>query len=243
GGSFALDQVLETWARLGGTGREARDSIERLALRSLVQVEAAAGGPRLRLLETMKAYGADRLRESGREAATFAAHAQVYADLVWRHADALKTDQQARAVSVAVKEEANIRAALIRSIEQEDGCLAQAIVGGTGYLVWMRGNCYGPVWDRIVRALALPGADAGHGQQAASLGREAVRWATAKPDHQRGEYGFALLAQAHALHRLGRGPEGGAVLDEAQRVSSAAGDHWSLAGCAMVGGLYALRRG
>ncbi|MGI5490402.1 BTAD domain-containing putative transcriptional regulator [Microtetraspora malaysiensis] len=259
-GSFSMKQAQKVWVRLGGTEQNAFDSIERLATRSMVQIETAVEKPvRFRLLETMRTYGADKLRQLREERASFLSHAQIYASLAREYADALKTEHQARAVSAMTLDDANIRAALARSIELGEGSIAQEIVGALGYIMWMRGG-HGSVWEMAVRAIELPGGDAavrmralawvthlgsllGYLEEAVAHGEEATHLAAMNPDRRMPEFGFALLARAHALHRLGRGEEGDAVLREAWRVASSEDDHWSMAGCGMVGGLHALTRG
>ena len=261
-GSFALDQAQEVLRRLGGPAFDAFDGLERLVARSMVQVERAQAGPaRFRLLETIREYGAERLRESGVRAAAFEAHARVYAEFAERESSALFGAGQARAVSALTAESANVRAALDWAVEQGEGTLAQGIAGSLGYFIWMRGG-RGPASRLAARAVELPGEDPAvtvralawlshldsvlgdlaqavvYGERAAEL-EEALSGGVVRA----GDLGFALLARAHALHRLNRWEEGDRVLAEATRVSAAAADQWALAGCAMVRGLHALSRG
>ena len=256
-GSFSLEQARQVWTRLGGTDSEAAERVGRLVARSLLQAEPGPSATRFRMLETMREYGAARLRESGEEQAVRDAHAHVYAAYAQRVARALRDERQAHAVSALKADHANIRAALAWSVDHGEGTAAQAIVGALGYLVWMNG---GRAWDLVLRTADLPGADMGvrlralawlthlgsvfgHLEEAIACGERAVRLAATDPALMTGELAFAQLARAHALHRLGRRDEGDAVLAEAERVATAAGDQWSLAGCAVVGGLHAVDRG
>lgn len=254
-GSFGMRQAQQLWVRLGGTEHEALTSIEHLLSRSMVHADTG----RFRLLETMRAYAAERLRESRVKKEALVAHAEVYVDLVRELMDALKTERQSGAVTLLMREDANIRAAHGRAVECGLGEVAQGFVGALGYLAWMREG-RAPGWELIVGSVALPARDPevriralswathlgsifGHVDEAVGYGEQAALLAAENPGCCLPDVGFALLARAHALHRLGRWSEGDAVLREATEVSSASGDEWTLAGCAMVSGLGSLVRG
>lgn len=259
-GSFSLRQAQQLWTRLGGTSGDALIAVEYLVSRSMVQVESGVpGSVRFRLLETIRMYAADRLADNGEQERTFVAHARVYATLVNSHLDELKTEHQAQAVAELMIDDANMRMALTRSCDGCHGDLAQALCGGLGYIAWMRGG-RNPSWDTLVRAMELPagrpevrmralawathlGSVLGHLDEAVRYGEECATLAAESANYSTAEFGFALLAQAHALHRLSRWDEGDAVLEAAQRVTADTGDLWTLAGCAMVRGLGALVRG
>lgn len=254
-GSFSIQEAVTVWTRLGGSAGQARESIERLASRSMVQAE----GGRLRMLETMRAYAGAKLAESGRESAVTEAHARVYTELAWAQADTLKTEGQAHAVAVLMAEDANLRAAHTHAVSHGLGEVAQGLVGALGYLSWMREGRV-PGWEMIVRSLELPAADPavrisalawathlgsifGHAHDAVDYGAETAALASEHPGRRVSDVGFALLARAHALHRLGRWADGDAQLREARALMDEHGDQWTLAGCAMVAGLGALVRG
>ncbi|WP_162453072.1 BTAD domain-containing putative transcriptional regulator [Phytoactinopolyspora mesophila] len=259
-GSFAVRHARQVCVRVGSTEAQVMDSIERLVSRSMVQAETGPdGGPRFRLLETMRAYAAERLRASGREQGAVLAHAQVYVELVRKQMQVLKTERQASAVAALMSEDPNIRAAHNNAVQRRFGALAQEFVGALGYVAWMREG-RAPDWGMVVRSLDLPARDVeirlralawathlgsvfGHAEEAVHYGEMAARLAAAHPECPLPEVGFALLARAHALHRLGRWDEGDAVLREAREVSAVDGDQWTRAGCAMVRGLGALVRG
>ncbi|AYY14988.1 helix-turn-helix domain-containing protein [Actinobacteria bacterium YIM 96077] len=259
-GSFALRQVQDLWVRLGGTERQALDSVESLVARSMVQAEADRDGEnRFRLLETMRAYAAEKLSESGRERQAVITHARVYAQFAREQMGALKTARQARAVATLMREDANIRTAHGHAIDVGLGDVAQTMVGALGYIAWMREG-RAPGWDLIVRSLRLPATDPqvripalawathlgsifGHAAEAVDYGEQASELAAAHPGCCTPDVAFAMLARAHALHRLGRWAEGDAQLSEARQVAVADGDAWTRAGCAMVKGLGALVRG
>ncbi|WP_166345605.1 BTAD domain-containing putative transcriptional regulator [Phytoactinopolyspora limicola] len=259
-GSFAVRHARQVCVRLGGSETQAMDSIERLVSRSMVQAETGPdGSARLRLLETMRAYAAERLRASGLEQRAVVAHAQVYVELAREQMPALTTERQARAVAALMRDDSNIRAAHNNAVQRRLGALAQEFVGVLGYVAWMREG-RAPDWGIVVRSLDLPARDVeirvralawathlgsvfGHADEAVRYGEQAARLASVHPDCRLPEVGFALLARAHALHRLGRWEEGDAILGEAREVSAATGDPWTIAGCAMVRGLGALVRG
>ena len=75
-GGARLDQVEETW---GGDG-EALDLIAQLMDQSLLR-RVTDEGPRFAMLELIRAYAAEQLRESPEASRVAAAHAHVYVDL------------------------------------------------------------------------------------------------------------------------------------------------------------------
>lgn len=259
-GSFAVRQAQRLLVLLGGHSEHAALSrIEHLVSRSMVQVDGPPGAARFRLLETMRVYAAERLRDFGVEKAAHLAHAQVYADLAAELMPALKTERQAETVTRLMREDANIRAAHARAVEYGLGDIAQGLVGALGYIAWMREG-RSPRWELVVASMKLAtsgpevairalawathlGSIFGHPDVAVSYGARMQRLAAQHPECCRAEVGFGLLARAHALHRLGRWDEGDAALRESLAVTTADGDQWTLAGCAMVHGLGALVRG
>lgn len=259
-GSFAAREAQQLWVHLGGTEQECQTSIEHLVSRSLVHADTGAGrSGRFRLLETMRAYAAERLRDSGDEKDALVAHAQIYVDLVRGRVGALKTERQAETVALLMREDANIRTAHGRAVEYGLGDVAQGFVGALGYITWMREG-RAPRWELIVASMELPATDPeiriaalawsthlgsifGYLDEAVGYGEQAAWLAVRHPDCCRADVGFGLLARSYALYRLGRWPEGDAVLAESKVVTSADGDQWTLGGCAMVHGLGALVRG
>ena len=106
----ATEAVL---ARLGVPQASAVDVVSRLVARSLVNVEIShEGAVRYRLLDSIRAYALDRLRESGLYDTAAAAHATWYANVADRCATTVRGHGQADSVATVRAERANIDAAL-----------------------------------------------------------------------------------------------------------------------------------
>ena len=91
---------------------EVLDLIEALVDKSLVLVEKRAGAARYSLLETLREYGARRLRESGEEAALRERHRDWALGFAERSAALLNGPRQAEAFDSLEQEHDNLRAAL-----------------------------------------------------------------------------------------------------------------------------------
>ncbi|SDT66582.1 BTAD domain-containing putative transcriptional regulator [Jiangella sp. DSM 45060] len=111
------------------------DLLVRLVDRSLVVVDERAGGPRYRLLESVAAYGVNRLHESGEHAVIRARHARYYTDLAERADAELRGHRQGAWLHTLDVESANQRAALDSAERLGDAELALRL---TGALTWYR---------------------------------------------------------------------------------------------------------
>jgi non-specific serine/threonine protein kinase len=112
-GGWTLDTAETVCASAGLDARHVADDLAALVEKSLVVRDAPAGGPsRYRLLETLRQYGRDRLREAGEAAAVRDAHlswAVGLAEEAERHLDGL---EQAAWLDVLERELDNLRVAL-----------------------------------------------------------------------------------------------------------------------------------
>src|SRR4051794_23084233 len=126
-GGFDLDQaeaVIET-------DGDALDVLVDLVDQSLVQrdvPDASGAGVRFRLLETIRGFALDRLREDGREAAARRRHAMAYLALAESAAPNLPGPDQPRWLDRLTVDYPNLRAAVRWSIEAEEVALAQRFV-------------------------------------------------------------------------------------------------------------------
>ncbi len=112
-GSAPLDGIEWVLSALEVPAEAVADTIGRLVDRSLVMAEdVESGGLRYRLLDSIRLYAADRLRESGRERAALAAHAEWCGRLAaWCEAH-VRSDRQPDCLAIARAERANVDAAL-----------------------------------------------------------------------------------------------------------------------------------
>lgn len=140
----AIEQVCT------GTGVWATDIVAlctSLVDKSLVDafsVESLAGEVRYRLLETVKAYAAERLTEAGEAETAASAHADHYRDLVERAGPYLRQSEQLEWLARITADSSNIRAALRFSLDRAkspaDADRAVGIAAVLGYYWVLRGN-------------------------------------------------------------------------------------------------------
>ncbi|NYD50396.1 putative ATPase/DNA-binding SARP family transcriptional activator [Actinomadura luteofluorescens] len=128
------------------------ETLAGLVDRSLV---AVGEGPRYRLLETVAAYGAERLREAGEDGRVRRRHAEYYIGLAER-AD-LRGPGQRDALWRLRAETGNLRAALDGAVRAGDAGLALRLVNAMGWAWFLWGRA-GEARRAFGRALAVPGA-------------------------------------------------------------------------------------
>ncbi|MFV2177793.1 BTAD domain-containing putative transcriptional regulator [Actinomadura sp. LOL_011] len=141
GGDVPADEVL--------------DLLVRLVDRSLVVlVERPGEEPRYRLLESVAAYGTDRLRDAGEHARVRTLHSEYYAGLAER-AD-LRGAGQASWLRTLDAEAANLRAALDAAVAEGAADRALRLVGALAWYWFLRGRL-GEALRSLDAALALTG--------------------------------------------------------------------------------------
>jgi predicted ATPase len=161
-----------------------------LAAKSLVTVDAAAGGTRYHMLETLRTYGRERLDEAGEGDAFRRRHARWAAEQVAATAPGLKHRDERASGDRLHTELANLRTALRWAITDLDAELAFGLVGGLeNYAIlrldfevaaWAEEALAAPAWADHPRrhlALGLVGHAAwarGEHERAQELGREAL---------------------------------------------------------------------
>jgi predicted ATPase len=130
------------------------DLLASLVDKSLLQPVAA--GPRLRMLETIREYGAERLVERGELRETRERHADYFARLVHDAEPHLISADQLPWFDLLTVERDNIMAALRFRCDQgdADGALALAVSAG-GFAMLLGNHADVPLW--LEEALAVPG--------------------------------------------------------------------------------------
>ncbi len=155
-GGATLEAIEEIW------GADVLDPLAGLVDKSLVAVDAAG---RYRLLETIRAYGAERLSEAGETKATRRAHARYFLRLAEAAEPMLRTRDQMAWLERLTAEYDNLHSALRWTIEVEDAALAIRYVAALGWHWFLRGvRIEGRQLTRD--ALRLPGTPP-HGQACA----------------------------------------------------------------------------
>jgi predicted ATPase len=132
-GTATLDAAEHVLMALGVPSAAVLDTIGRLVDRSLVSVDVAVDGSvRYRLLDSIRAYAADRLSDSGHAEVAAAAHAAWYAQTAaWCDAH-VRSRRQPECVRIARSERANVDAALAWCA-RHDAALGVRIGNGFGW--------------------------------------------------------------------------------------------------------------
>ncbi|WP_199521518.1 BTAD domain-containing putative transcriptional regulator [Jiangella anatolica] len=132
------------------------DSLVRLVDRSLVVVDERAGGPRYRLLESVAAYGVNRLHEAGEHAVVRARHTRHYTGLAERADAELRGHGQGEWLRTLDAESANLRAALDTAERLGDAELALRLTSALTWYWLLRGRLT-EGRRALETALAVPG--------------------------------------------------------------------------------------
>ncbi len=152
-GGAPLAAVEDVLAALGVPVATAVDVVGRLADRSLVGVDVAAGGAvRYRLLDSVREYGVARLREAGLADVASGAHAAWFAAAAARAGPGSRGRDQGEHLSLVRTERANVDAALSWA-GTHDPLLALRIVNGFGW-AWAVLGAGPEAVDRCRAALA-----------------------------------------------------------------------------------------
>ncbi|CUR59882.1 Transcriptional activator domain [metagenome] len=132
-GSAGLDATEHVLLALGVPSRSVLDTISRLVDRSLVSVDDAEdGGVRYRLLDSIRAFAAERLAESGEGEVAAAAHASWYAETAAWCEQHVRTSRQPDCLTIARAERANVDGALAWCATH-DPALGVRIANGFGW--------------------------------------------------------------------------------------------------------------
>jgi predicted ATPase/DNA-binding SARP family transcriptional activator len=116
----------------------------------------AEPGPRYRMLETVRAYGLERLTEAGEDTQVRDAFAAYYLSLAETADPMLRTAEQTRWFCELTAEQDNVHAALRWTISRGDAASALRLVRALGYYWTQRGRGEGDVLAREVLALEPP---------------------------------------------------------------------------------------
>ncbi len=157
-GDASLDATEHVLKALGVPGEAVLDTISRLVDRSLVSVENADdGGARYRLLDSIQAFAAARLAESGdaAAAAAAAAHAAWYATTAAWCDEHVRGERQPECLAIARVERANVDLALAWCAVHDPG-LGLRIANGLGWTWVLLGH--GPAGATRVRQALTPEA-------------------------------------------------------------------------------------
>ena len=224
------------------------DTLDHLVAKSLLVRRRQAQTPtRLLMLETIRAYAAERLAAADDRDAVRERHYRHFLALAERHGTEplLLGVEGKQHLSRLDQEMHNFDAALRWAVGRPDAGPALTMVAALGPY-WHLRDRYADSVDWIDRALALPGVEDHPAQQARALGVKAFaqRW------RGRVAEGPAILAESEAVARalgdprllayvlngcsamwsiLGRPDAADTAADEALRCATAADDNWEIA--------------
>jgi predicted ATPase len=159
---FAGGATLEAAERVcAGPGGLAADEVLYLLAglvdKSLVvAAEGDGGGVRYTMLETVRAYGAERLAEAGETDAVARAHAGYFLELAEAAEPELRRPDQLRWLARLTTERDNLHAALRWTVDGGEAALALRLAAALGWY-WFLTSVRAEALDWTARALALPG--------------------------------------------------------------------------------------
>ena len=159
---FAGGATLEAAERVcAGPGGLAADEVLYLLAglvdKSLVvAAEGDGGGVRYTMLETVRAYGAERLAEAGETDAVARAHAGYFLELAEAAEPELRRPDQLRWLARLTAERDNLHAALRWTVDGGEAALALRLAAALGWY-WFLTSVRAEALDWTARALALPG--------------------------------------------------------------------------------------
>src|SRR5262245_15948578 len=155
-GGFTLEAAADVTACGGVTEAQVIDAIERLASKSLIEVDHEREEPRLRMLEPVRQYAAERLREAGERDEIVRRHLDWVVRFAVRAGLRFLTEQRHWTLRLR-DEQDNVREALEASFSGVDREAALRITGALGDPWFAMGQPDGRAW--VVRALeAAPDA-------------------------------------------------------------------------------------
>jgi predicted ATPase/DNA-binding SARP family transcriptional activator len=135
------------------TTHEVLDLLTQLVEKSLVGYEPQEGEARYRLLETVRQYGWERLRESGEEEAVRRGHRDYFLALAEEAEPLLRGPQQKAWIDRLEREHDNLRAALEWSFTEEGGAeAALRLTAALGWFWWVQTHWWAEAWKVFARA-------------------------------------------------------------------------------------------
>ena len=163
-GGWTLDAVeaIVIGENREATGDDALDLIEALLDRSLVKRMMLEAGsqdediePRFYFLETIREYALGRLEACGERESIQRRHAEYYLAMAERIEPKLYGRRQSEAVSMLVREQDNLRAALEWAIEHDEAEMMQRMCGSLG-IFWEARTSFQEAHRWIDVALMMP---------------------------------------------------------------------------------------
>jgi len=155
-GSATLEAAQRVCADVAVPTDQILDLLAALVDKSLLVV-SGDDLPRYRMLETIRAYGLDRLDEAGEREDLRRAHARYFVELTETAEPHLRRDEQLVWLRLLKADHDNLNAALRGSIAAGDAQTAVRLVAAAGWYWWLGGH-KAEAMKLATEALAVPGA-------------------------------------------------------------------------------------
>jgi predicted ATPase/class 3 adenylate cyclase len=156
-GGFDLEQAGQV-VEVAADG-DVLDHLVTLVDQSLIKRDATESGVRFDMLETIRAFALEGLRADGREGSVRRRHATAYLELAETAAPNLPGPDQPRWLDRLTLDYANLRSAILWTIDAGEVELALRFVAGM-WRFWQQDGRLAEATELAETALAMPGADA-----------------------------------------------------------------------------------
>jgi predicted ATPase/DNA-binding winged helix-turn-helix (wHTH) protein len=153
-GGFTLDAACAVVADPGLLKGDVIDAVAELVEKSLAVVETTETEPRLRLLETTRAYALERLGESGEREAVARRHAEYYRDLFERAETELETRSSPEWLADYRREIDNMRTALDWAVSATGDAALGLALTVAAIPLWLQLSMVEECRSRVEQALA-----------------------------------------------------------------------------------------
>ncbi len=219
-GSFPLEAAESSCAGGGVGEQDVFELLTRLVDKSLVVTEEHPGTVRYRLLETVREYGREKLRDAGEFATIHARHRDWYLALAERAApEILSGPQQREWLDRVDVEHDNLRAALEWSHEAPDGAEPMLRLAGALWWYWFTRGFWTEAREWLVRALDRQESASAQVRSRALVGLAFILWVHGEPNRT------------------------AALAEESLTLSEASGDAWGTAAALLALGIVASEGG
>jgi predicted ATPase/class 3 adenylate cyclase len=243
-GALSLEAAEEICAGEGVAVDAVLDLLARLVDKSLVFTEERGADLRYRMLETIRAYGRDRLQEANEADAAFHRHLRWHVQLAERAKPELRGPDQISWLDRLALDYDDLRAALEWAAHRSDeaelwarlACALHRFWALRGYVregrEWLERAAAHEAIGPALRAEAAWAAaglafDQGDYRQAEALSEKSLEWSR----HGGDALGIAmsLTTRGRVAQNRGNFREAVALLDEAATVARSSGQTWALA--------------
>jgi len=150
------EAVVKVCGDLGDVDELLSSLVDKSLLQPVKGGEEAGGGARLRMLETIREYGAEKLAERAEVGEVRRRHAEYYSDLMNEAAPHLLTRDQLAWLKPVQADRDNILAALHYWCDAQDAARAIALAVSLSGLAFLLGN-HADITELVGQAVAVPG--------------------------------------------------------------------------------------